>query len=59
MAGDESVPNVTGMESESAVELLDAMGWEVQLKGKGKVVRQSIKPGKTATSKKTILLELS
>ncbi len=59
MAGDESVPNVTGMEPESAVELLDAMGWEVQLKGNGKVVRQSIKPGKTATSKKTILLELS
>jgi len=42
-----------------ALMLLERLGLKVQLKGKGRVKRQSIKQGSKVKSKQQILLELS
>ena len=43
-----SVPDVTGMGASEAIFLLENAGLQVRLKGMGKVVRQSLKPGTRA-----------
>ena len=47
------------MQAMDALMLLERLGLKVQLKGKGKVMRQSIKQGSKVKSKQQILLELS
>ena len=56
---DQIIPNVKGMQAMDALMLLERLGLKVQLKGKGKVVRQSIKQGSKVKSNQQILLELS
>ena len=56
---DQIIPNVMGMQAMDALMLLERLGLKVQLKGKGKVVRQSIKQGSKVKSNQQILLELS
>ena len=56
---DQIIPNVKGMQAMDALMLLERLGLKVQLKGKGKVIRQSIKQGSKVKSKQQILLELS
>jgi cell division protein FtsI (penicillin-binding protein 3) len=56
---DQIIPNVKGMQAMDALMLLERLGLKVQLKGKGKVKRQSIKQGSKVKSKQQILLELS
>lgn len=53
------VPNVKGMPAMDALLILERMGLNVKIKGKGKVVRQSIKSGSQVIKKQEIILELS
>lgn len=56
---DEVIPNLKGMPAMDALMLLERMGLKVELKGTGKVIRQSIKKGSKVKVKQQILLELS
>ncbi|MFS6554874.1 PASTA domain-containing protein, partial [Parabacteroides distasonis] len=40
------MPNVTGMGARDAVYLLESRGVSVRIKGRGKVISQSIEPGR-------------
>lgn len=53
------MPNVKGMGLKDAIYLLENMGIKVMIKGKGKVVTQSITQGTTLTKGETVVLELS
>jgi len=56
---DQIIPNVKGMPGMDALMVLERLGLEVKLKGKGKVFRQSLKHGSKVKSNQQILLELS
>lgn len=53
------VPNVRGMSGMDAVSLLENLGLEVEVKGNGKVRKQSIDHGTEITKVDKIVLELS
>ena len=53
------MPNVRGMGLKDAIYLLENMGLKVQVRGKGKVMNQSIPPGSALAKANTVLLELA
>lgn len=53
------MPNVRGMALKDALFLLENMGVRVQVKGKGRIVAQSIPPGTALDRPLQLLLELS
>lgn len=53
------MPNVRGMALKDALFLLENMGVRVQIRGKGKIVSQSIPPGTALDRPLQLLLELS
>lgn len=53
------MPNVRGMGLKDAVNLLENMGIKVAIKGRGKVVNQSVGPGTLLSKGITVILELS
>jgi cell division protein FtsI (penicillin-binding protein 3) len=53
------MPNVKGMGLKDAVYLLENMGLKVQVKGRGKVMNQSIAPGSALAKSNTVMLELA
>lgn len=55
----DKLPNLKGMPAMQAIALLEQMGMIVTLKGKGKVVRQSIRSGTKVKPNTNITLELS
>ena len=54
-----SVPNVKGMPAMDALYLLENMGLEVELQGKGKVIRQSLNAGDKLGKNQKIALRLA
>ena len=46
--GKKTVPNVKGMTAKDAVFLIEETGMSARIKGYGKVISQSIKPGTDA-----------
>jgi cell division protein FtsI (penicillin-binding protein 3) len=53
------MPNVRGMGLKDALYLLENMGIKVNVKGKGKIVAQSITPGASLVKGSTVMLELA
>ncbi len=53
------VPNVKGMSGMDAISILENLGLEVEVKGNGKVKKQSISQGTALEKGKKIVLELS
>ena len=53
------VPNVNGMGLKDALFLLENSGLKVMVEGRGKVVRQSMRPGIRIVPGSTIKIELS
>ena len=53
------MPNVKGMGLKDAIYLLENMGVKVSVKGKGKIISQSVAPGVTLAKGITVMLELS
>ncbi|QHI38399.1 Stage V sporulation protein D [Kordia antarctica] len=53
------MPNVIGMPAMDAIPLLENLGLRVEIKGNGKVTKQSIEAGIKIESQKSIVLELS
>ncbi len=53
------MPDVTGMPAMDALSILENLGLEVRLNGKGRVKRQSVSAGQKLKNKQTIKLELS
>jgi cell division protein FtsI (penicillin-binding protein 3) len=53
------VPDVTGMGLKDAVYLLESVGLKVEVKGKGKIVKQSLSQGSALKRGTVICLELS
>ena len=53
------MPNVKGMGLKDAIDLLENMGLKVQVKGRGKVMNQSIAPGSSLVKNNTVTLELA
>jgi len=53
------MPNVKGMGLKDALYLLENMGVKVTVKGKGKIVTQSIVPGTNLAKGSTVMLELA
>jgi cell division protein FtsI (penicillin-binding protein 3) len=53
------MPNVRGMGLKDAIYLLENMGLKVAIRGKGKIVTQSVAPGTTLGKGITVILELS
>ncbi|MCK0132621.1 transpeptidase family protein [Flavobacteriaceae bacterium F08102] len=53
------MPDVTNMSGMDAVALLENLGWTVQFKGFGKVVKQSVKPGTKLDKATPVILTLS
>ena len=53
------MPDVTGMPAMDALSILENLGMEVRLNGKGVVKKQSISAGQKLKNKQTIKLELS
>ena len=53
------MPNVRGMGLKDALFLLENMGVKVSVKGKGKIISQSVSPGTTLAKGVTVMLELS
>lgn len=54
----EVIPNVSGMSGMDAISILENLGLNVKIKGNGKVVNQSVKPGAKIDAQTTIVLEL-
>ena len=52
------MPNVKGMGFKDALYLLENTGIKVVVKGKGKIINQSIPPGTPLTKGFTVLVEL-
>ena len=50
------IPNVVGMGAKDAVYLLERMGLNVQVLGRGKVVSQNPQPGTVARKGSTIVI---
>ncbi len=55
----DQVPNVKGMSGMDAISILENLGLEVEVRGNGKVKRQSISQGTDLKKVKKIVLELS
>jgi len=55
----QTMPNVKGMGLKDALYLLENMGLKVMVKGKGKIVTQSIVPGTSLAKGITVMLELA
>ena len=55
----QTMPNVTGMGLKDALHLLENMSMKVTVKGKGKVVSQSLEAGLAFNRGQTIALELN
>lgn len=55
----QQMPNVKGMGLKDALFLLENMGLKVAVKGKGKIVTQSIIPGTNLAKGLTVMLELA
>jgi cell division protein FtsI (penicillin-binding protein 3) len=55
----QTMPNVKGMGLGDAIYLLENMGVKVSVKGKGKIISQSVAPGSALAKGITVLLELS
>ena len=53
------MPNLKGLPAMDAITILENMGLNVELVGRGKVRKQSIKKGEKVTPKATVILELS
>lgn len=53
------MPNVRGMGLKDAVYLLENMGVKISVKGKGKIISQSVAPGTMLAKGITVMLELS
>jgi cell division protein FtsI (penicillin-binding protein 3) len=53
------MPNVKGMGLKDALFLLENMGVKVSVKGKGKVVAQSLTPGASLTKGTNVILDLA
>ncbi|MGB5203113.1 MAG: PASTA domain-containing protein, partial [Eudoraea sp.] len=53
------MPDVKGMSGMDAISILENMGLEVEVKGNGKVKKQSISKGTDLEKVKKIILELS
>ncbi len=53
------MPNVKGMGLKDALYLLESIGMKVSVKGKGKVVNQSIEAGSALSKEMKVVLELS
>jgi cell division protein FtsI (penicillin-binding protein 3) len=53
------MPNVKGMGLKDALFLLESMGLKVSVKGRGKVLKQSLEPGSGIAKGITVMLELS
>ena len=53
------MPNLKGMGLKDAINLLENMGMKVSVKGKGKVVTQSVTPGTSLVNGITVILELA
>ena len=53
------MPNVKGMPAMDALTLLENMGLNVELRGNGKVKKQSISKGTKVKPKQTVILELT
>ncbi|MFS4494864.1 penicillin-binding protein [Maribacter sp. 2308TA10-17] len=53
------VPNVKGMSGMDAVSILENLGLQVEIKGNGKVKKQSVSHGTDITKSQKIVLELS
>ena len=53
------MPNVRGMGLKDAICLLENMGVKISVKGKGRIISQSVAPGTTLAKGITIILELS
>lgn len=53
------MPNVRGMGLKDAIYLLENMGVKISVKGKGRIISQSVAPGTTLAKGITIMLELS
>nr|WP_286174859.1 penicillin-binding protein [Cytophaga sp. FL35] len=53
------VPNVKGMSGMDAISILENLGLEVEVRGNGKVKRQSVSQGADLSKTKKITLELS
>ena len=58
LVGKSTAPNVVGMGLRDAVYLLENKGFQVVVKGKGMVVKQSVKPGSVIEKNQTIMIEL-
>ena len=54
-----AIPNLSGMSGMDAVSLLENMGVKVQVRGNGKVKKQSVKAGTAVKEVEYIILELS
>ena len=52
------VPNVIGMKAKDAVYILENSGIKTTISGRGKVVKQSVRPGKLISKNKSISLQL-
>ncbi|MFD2919538.1 penicillin-binding protein [Terrimonas rubra] len=52
------MPSLKGMGLKDALYLLESMGVKVQVKGKGKVMSQSVSPGTTLAKNMTVTIEL-
>lgn len=52
-------PNVVGMKAKDAIYLLEGLGYQASLNGKGKVRSQSVKSGTPVTKGRQITLQLS
>ena len=53
------VPDVAGLSDEDAIKVLKKIGLRVEVRGKGKVKSQSIKPGSKIQINQKIILELT
>ena len=56
---DQTVPNVTGMGARDAAYALGSRGLKVRMKGRGKVVHQSIAGGSRVVKGQTVLIEMN
>jgi cell division protein FtsI (penicillin-binding protein 3) len=56
---DNITPNVVGMKAKDAVFLLENLGYQTTVNGKGRVRSQSVRPGTTVTKGRQINLQLS
>jgi cell division protein FtsI (penicillin-binding protein 3) len=53
------MPNVRGMGLKDAINLLENMGMKIMVKGRGKIIVQSVAPGTILVKGVTVMLELS